>query len=376
MRVLHILHSLSMGGLERVVVSVANGLARRGMPQAVCCLHDRGCLLEHLDPDVQTHLLDARPNDPTLPLKLARIYRSFRPDIVETADYCSWPDATLAALGHRRVRLAHTFHGFLAQPPRRHRWAGRLLAHCTHHLKAVSGQLAGQAADLFHIPLERIDVLPNGVDVHAFDPDRFPTDTLPIASRHKFTCLTVGSLKPAKDPLILVDVARRLGPDVHFVWVGQGSLQAQFTQRAREAGVSEQFTLTGEVLDVRPHLAAADLFVLPSRTEAAPMAVLEAMAMGLPIVATRTGDLQLMAQDTGAGLLTDVADAAGLAWSIDRLRREPQMRRSMAIAARRAAVERFSTRRMLDGYQRHYQQLCPGQPALPGAALTAGGPLR
>ncbi|MFQ5489383.1 MAG: glycosyltransferase [Phycisphaerae bacterium] len=373
MRVLHVLHSLTMGGLERVVVSVANGLARRGLPQAVCCLHDRGCLLNHLDKNIQVHLLDARPNDPTLPFKLAAIYRSFGPDVVETADFCSWPDTSLAALGSRRVRLAHTFHGFLDHPPRRHRWTGRILAARTHRLKAVSSQLARRAAEAFGIRLDRIEILPNGVDIGRFNRDSVDPAPNQRAHQARLTCVTIASIKPAKDPLLLVDVARRLGPDVHFIWVGEGTMQQELALRTRQAGVSERFTLTGEVDDVRPYLAAADLFVLPSRTEAAPVAVLEAMAMGLPVVATRTGDLDQMVEDTGAGTLTPAGDAESLALAIDCLGGDDRLRASMARSARTAALERFSTEAMLDRYQRGYEQMCQGLSPMPAAALRAGG---
>ena len=142
MRVLHLLHSLRRGGLERVVVSVANGLSRRGLEQGVCCLHEAGPLIECLDADVETFVLESRPNAMTLPLRLMRVYRAFGPDVIHTVDFCSWPDATLAAMSRPRVRRMHTFHGFLSRPPWRYRLTGRILAGRTQGLCAVSEDLA------------------------------------------------------------------------------------------------------------------------------------------------------------------------------------------------------------------------------------------
>ena len=375
MRILHLLHSLRRGGLERVVASVANGLTRRGWAQAVCCLHDAGPLLEELEPGVQVFLLHSPPNDPSLPFRLRRVYGEFRPEVIDTADFCSWPDATLAALTCRRIRRAHVFHGFAARPARRWRMAGHLLARWTHYLRAVSADLADRASNLYRIPRRRIDVVPNGVDVDHFDRARV-TGLLHrrAATDRPFTCVTTASLTPAKNPLLLVEVARRVGPGVHFVWVGDGPLKDEFVRQISRQGVRDSFTLPGSLDEVRPHLAGADAFVLPSRTEALPMCVLEAMAMELPVIATRVGDLEGIIQPAEAGMLVDAGDGAALAAAIEKLRDSSDRRRQMGLRGRAEVIERYSLGRMLDAYQRAYERLCPTEGA-PGrlSAIPARG---
>lgn len=372
MRVLHLVHSLDCGGLERIVVSLANGLNRRGLPQGVCCLHEAGPLGKALDPRVTVFVLGARPNDPGLPLKLRRVYRSFRPGVIDTADFASWPDATLAGLTCPGVKRARAFHGFLAPPPRRWRLAGHLLARWTHHLRAVSHQLALKVADVYRIPLARIEVTPNGVDTDYFDRSALPAWAPP--SKERFTCVTVASLTPAKNPLGLIEVARLVGAQVHFVWVGDGPLKEEFARRIAESGLTESFTLAGRLDDVRPVLARADVFVLPSMTEAAPVCVLEAMAMRLPVIATWTGDLDDTVGASGSGILVEPGDAAGLAAAIQRLRQEPALGRTMGVKGRAAVVERFSLERMLDRYQAGYARLCRARNALgPASAMPVAG---
>ncbi|HUU83605.1 MAG TPA: glycosyltransferase family 4 protein [Phycisphaerae bacterium] len=360
MRVLHLLHSLRRGGLERVVVSVANGLSRRGIGQGVCCLHEAGPLIDCLDDDVRTFVLNARPNAAGLPLRLARVYRAFRPNVIHTVDFCSWPDATLAAVTRPWVRRMHTFHGFLSRPPRRYRLMGRALAALTHGLHAVSEELAATAANVYRLRPGRIAVLPNGVDVDFFDPALAGDARQKLGiPQHRFVCVTVASLTPAKNPLLLVEAARRVGPGVHFVWVGDGPLRAVMEEAVAGCDLDDVFTLAGRADDVRPWLAAADVFVLPSDAEAAPLCVLEAMAMQLPVVATRTGALEAIVGASRAGLLAERDDAPALADAIERLRAAPGHRRLMGVRGRNTVVERYGLDRMLDEYRRALERLCP-----------------
>ena len=375
MRVLHLLHSLRHGGLERVVVSVANGLSRRGLTQGVCCLHQAGPLIEALAPEVATFVLDAAPNDLTLTWRLRRIYRRFRPNVVHTVDFCSWPEATLAALARTGIGRMHSFHGFLAEPPRRWRLVGHLLARRTHLLHAVSEDLADRAARTYHIRRERIQVIPNGVDTQAFDPARVRTTKADLGiPDHRFVCVTVASLTPAKNPLLLVDVAQRVGSGIHFVWVGDGPLREQVVERLRRCELTGVFTLAGPTDDVRPWLAAADAFVLPSDTEAAPLSALEAMAMQLPVVATRTGAVEHVVGPARAGMLVDPGDAVGLARCIARLRDGPGHRRLMGVRGRCQVVESFSLQGMLDRYAQAYETLSAGRSTVaPPAPMPVGG---
>ncbi len=359
MRVLHLLHSLRRGGLERVVVSVANGLSRRGLPQGVCCLHAAGPLIESLDAEVDAFVLDAKPNSVSLPFRLWRAYRAFGPEVIHTVDFSSWPDATAAAMLGPRVRRMHTFHGFLSRPAWRYRLMGRVLAGRTHRLCAVSADLAATVAETYGVRSERIAVLPNGVDVDFFDPGRFAAARAELGiPPRRFVCVTVASLTSAKNPLMLVDVARRVGPEVHFVWVGDGPLRGALEEQIGRCELTGAFTLAGQLDDVRPWLAAADVFILPSDTEAAPLSVLEAMAMQVPVVATRAGTVGALLSATQTGVLVEPGDAVAMARAVEGLRASPGHRRVMGVRGRSAVVERYSMEHMLDAYQRAFETLC------------------
>lgn len=363
-RVLHVIHSLRRGGLERVLIAVANGLNKRGFRQAICCQHELGALRDAVDSEVDLFVLGAAPNDPRTPFRLRRIIRDWRPDVLHSEDFSVWAECVAALRCKGSCAHMHTFHGFLETPPRRWRRLGRILAAMTHDLYAVSRGVAEQVAETFTIPVSRVSLLPNGVDGDRFRPNAVEAATLPLpcqqSAHPRLICVSVASLKPVKNPALLVEAAARTHPNTHFVWVGDGPLRDEVRDLAKRLGVADRFTLTGAVDDVRPWLEAADLFVLSSDREAAPVGVLEAMSMGLPIVATRTGDLTDRVERSGAGFLTSTQDPNELAAAIDRLGRDPALRRRMGDSARRHIEKHASHMAMLDRYFEAYEQCRTG----------------
>ena len=158
------IHSLRCGGLERVLIALANGLSKRGVPQAICCQHELGALGDAVDSDVDLFVLGAGANDPRTPFRLRRITRDWRPDVLHSEDFSVWAECVAALRCKGSPFHMHTFHGFLETPPRRWRGLGRILAALTHDLYAVSSAVAEQVASTFTIPASRISLLQNGVD--------------------------------------------------------------------------------------------------------------------------------------------------------------------------------------------------------------------
>ncbi len=355
MRVMHLVHSMTTGGIERILVSTANGLSQRGCPQSICCLHEGVDLLADLLPEVKTYCLNARANDALLPLKIHRAMRSFQPDVVDSVDYCSWPDGTLAGLLMPGVRRIHTFHGFLDRPPLRHRLVGTALAKVTHRVRAVAHDLADRVAAIYRIPRQQISVTQNGVDVDYFRRDRLAdAQPAPIRGAATFNCVTVASLSTAKNPLLLIDIAKKTGQDIHFTWVGDGPLRPQLEGAIRENHLEHRINLVGNVDDPWPHLAKSNAFVLPSRTEAFPVSVIEAMAMKLPIIAAKVGDLDRIVGPNLAGLLVGAGEVDQFSEAIQTLRSNPSLCRAMGEVGRHRAVKDYSRKRMLDRYQALY----------------------
>jgi glycosyltransferase involved in cell wall biosynthesis len=169
--------------------------------------------------------------------------------------------------------------------------------------------------------------------------------------------VTVARLSPEKDVANLVRasalVARQF-PDLSVEVAGGGACFDDLKRLTAELGVGDRVKFLGEVRDVPALLARARMFVLPSRSEGIPLTVLEAMARGLPVVATRVGGLSEVVVEGETGLLVPSADPAALAAAMLRLWRETDTGRRMGEAGRRRVEQVFDIRRMIDDYEALY----------------------
>jgi glycosyltransferase involved in cell wall biosynthesis len=214
----------------------------------------------------------------------------------------------------------------------------RLAAHWCRAIMVVAEaeQAAGLAAGVGRTAQYR--VVPNGVDLA-----RFAQPAEPVRGR----VLVVGRLARQKRPDLAVEVARLLrgrveGFELHFV--GDGPLRTETERLVTEAGVGDCVRFLGNRPDVPALLAGAACVLLTSDYEACPMTVLEALAAGVPVVATRVGGVpELVSEETGA--LAEAGDAAGLAAEVERLLRAPAEARALGENARRDARARFSRER-------------------------------
>jgi glycosyltransferase involved in cell wall biosynthesis len=177
---------------------------------------------------------------------------------------------------------------------------------------------------------------------------------------HDPLIVSVGNLYPVKGHRYLLEAVARLlprYPDLHLAIAGQGQLRTSLLALAQALGVEGRLHLLGLRADVGNLLLASDIFVLPSLSEGLPVAMLEAMLAGRPIVATRVGDVPVALNDGEAGLLVPSADAATLAEAIDRLLANPALARKLGEAARDRARSEYQLDTMTSRYETLYQRL-------------------
>jgi glycosyltransferase involved in cell wall biosynthesis len=180
-------------------------------------------------------------------------------------------------------------------------------------------------------------VIPNAVDVDAAPRARLEGDPPRI--------VTVGRLAAPKDALTLVRALAALGPlPFRAVLVGDGPDRAEVEAAVRSLGLADRVELAGSRADVPDLLAAADLFVLSSRSEGAPFSILEAMAAGLPVVASEVGGVAELVAHGETGLLVPAGDPAPLADALRTLLVDPGLRSRLGAAGRARARERFDLR--------------------------------
>lgn len=369
MKILHVTHGLSRGGLENGVVSLANGLPAGEFDQAICCLDLLGELASRVPARVPIFLMNRRRHDLTLPWRLRRTIEDWKPDIVHCRNWNAWPD-TLAA--HRFApsggRLVWSFHGFADGDafPLRRRLASRLLSVGTDRLVAVCRHSAEIFSERTGIAAHRFEVLYNGVDTRRFAPaqDRAARKAALGIDPGRLVVLTVANLTAIKDHRSLVRVVASLASAEavlpRFLFVGEGPLRADLKALIDSLGLRDTIDLVGSSGQVADYLAAADAFVLPSRLEGMSNAILEAMASGLPVIANAVGGNPELVAHGQTGLLCEAGDPGAMVAALRRLMSDADLRQRMGHAARRRAQDMFSIDSMITGYADFYRRTAAG----------------
>jgi glycosyltransferase involved in cell wall biosynthesis len=354
-RVLETLASLRRAGAERVAVTLAAGLDPERFETAVVTLYPAS------DGDFEPLLRERsiplwrlgkrRGLDPRMWPRLAAIFRSFRPDIIHTHSFVlnyAFP----AWVRTRQGRIVHTVHN-LAE--KENGAIGRVMHRAAFRFGALPVAISERVAASF----ERFygfapgATVPNGVDCASFQrPGRreawrsengFAPEDLLIVS--------VARLEPQKNPLRLIEAFAEASASApaHLLMAGEGSLLDACRSAAARAGIAGRVRFLGPRQDIPELLAACDLFALASDWEGAPVALIEAMAAGLPVVATAVGGVPDLVADEAGGVLVPPGDTAALALALAALARDPVRRRQMGEAARRRAAL-FEARAMIDSY--------------------------
>ena len=357
LRIAHVISSPErIGGAERVLGTLVAAARTAGHEQLVLhpfAAHPERAELAGLVAPVRYSGRRARrvPELPRLRTWLGQQLDAFRPDVVHV--HLFHAAALVASLPRRPGRrLLLTHHHGDTYTYGRHRAqlaVDRLLPRRFDMVAAVSGSVADFLVEDFGVPARRVRVVLNGWEG---DPRRHVPE--PDALR----VVSVGNLRPAKGHLVLVDafaeVARR-APAARLALVGDGPLRQEVEARVQALGLSGRVQLKGPVDDVWPELAAADIFVMPSHREPLGIAVLEAMAAGLPVVASRVGGLPELVEAGVNGELVPPGDPLALASAV--LALEPAERRAAMGDAARAKAATLTAGHMADAYLALYSEL-------------------
>jgi glycosyltransferase involved in cell wall biosynthesis len=223
------------------------------------------------------------------------------------------------------------------------------LAYAGAHRIVANCHAAADRLRFERVPRKKIAVIPNGIDLA-----RFARPAISTAVRR---VVIVGNLRPEKGHDVLIDAAALVAqrfPATRFDIVGAGPLRDALTRRVHERQLASVVRFAGHQADVATWLQAADLLVLPSRSEAFPNAVLEGMAAGLAIVASDVGGVPELIDDGRTGLLTPAGDARVLADRISSLIADPAMAARLGAAARREVASRYSFERMVTQFENLY----------------------
>ena len=284
--------------------------------------------------------------------------------------HLNWPLACsggiLAAALNRVRAVVATVQLFSPLPPARTiSWQRHLVTRAVGRYIGVSRAVARDIEQSLRVPCGRITVVPNGVPVApvAAHGSCSAGGTGP-ARQHptRHTVLTLARLEQQKGLTYLLEATARL-PEVDLVIAGEGSERAALERHARTLGIAERVSFLGFRRDTASLLASADLFVLPSVLEGLPLAVLEAMAARLPVVATDAGGTGEVVRDGETGLLVPPGDVGALAIAIRRLLDDRTAADRLARAGQALVSQRFSAAATARSVMDVYDQLLEGRPA-------------
>jgi sugar transferase (PEP-CTERM/EpsH1 system associated) len=363
-RIVYLVHTLRFAGLENVVVNLANNLDPSLFECTIVSLAPHDPLHNKVHAE-QVHIVSFNKrdgNDPRLIYRLYRFLRNEKPHIVQTHNWGTLLEGALAAKLAGVPIVIHAERGTI-DGRRLHLFVHRWLLKIVHQVLSVSEAHRQRLADSTGFPYQKIKPIPNGVDISLFSPR--PTEKQRIRKNLGLELTpiyigTVANLRPVKNHALLLRVGSRLcrsHDHVRFVFAGDGPLKEQLVALAEELGISARVRFLGARSDIPDVLNALDIFVLPSLSEGMPNAVLEAMACGLPIVATRVGGIPELIEDGNTGLLVPSEGERQLETILGNLLCCDAKRRALGEKGRQRVLQCFRLERMVNEYQELYYSL-------------------
>ncbi|HKO66527.1 MAG TPA: TIGR03088 family PEP-CTERM/XrtA system glycosyltransferase [Burkholderiaceae bacterium] len=368
--VAHVIYRFDVGGLENGVVNLINRLPESSWRHAVLALTEVSPLFSQRvqRQDVQYVALHKAPGHLwRLYPRLWQIFRQLQPAVVHTRNLASLEAVVPAWAAGVPVRI-HGEHGRDAGDPDgargRYQWVRRAYSPFVSRYVAVSQDLKRYMHDRVGISADRVTQLYNGVDSDRFHPPaagRVPIADCPFRGSDHWLVGTVGRMDHVKDQSTLARaflMALRMNPSardrMRLVIVGDGVLRAEVTRILDEGGAAELAWFAGERIDIPEIMRGLDCFVLPSRGEGISNTILEAMACGIPVVATRVGGNAELIEEGVTGQLVTAASPAALAQSIINYFEDPELAHRHGRAGRIRVDQNFSLDCMVDSYHELY----------------------
>ncbi|MFZ1936723.1 MAG: glycosyltransferase [Thermoguttaceae bacterium] len=368
-RVAHLIWSRQVGGSEMLAASVCSNLDRSRFDPLVLFLNKSSGTM----PDILSRL-----SVPCFGLEMTRFSVLLRPlivactlnrlkvDVLHVHHVSLYRRVALGA-GLSRVRgIVVTEHAkYSISRSRRLQDASRLAARNAACFTTVSADLKNYFVSEVGIPADAIKVVINGVDTKRFCPAQgdSPLRALLPASFQGRVVVSVGRLSEAKDHLTLLRAIKMLvvrNIDLCLMLIGEGEQREVVENAVRELGLQAHVHLLGSRPAVDALLPHADLFVLSSRREGLPIALLEAMACGLPVIATTVGGIPEVMKHGVNGVLVPPENHQSLAEAIELLLGRPEIASSMRVANRQKALTRHSMEQTAAEYAKLYDHIMAG----------------
>jgi len=362
MRIVQLVDSLDCGGAEQVAASLAVQQSRQGHSVRVVCLRDLGPLPVDIDAlrsaNVEIVTLEKPPGFHFGTLRrLKRYLQENRIDVLHTHNHLVHHYGAVAGRWAGTRVVLNTLHGTATLRMSRGAkvlfWLSCLIS---NKIVSVSTQVHGAFRKAYLLPGKKLGVIDNGIDLSRF---------LAIPPRAHGEITTFGNvarLDPVKDHANLLrafSILRKRNPHVRLRILGDGELRADLEQLAQSLSIADDVRFEGFSLDTAGFLGKIDIYVISSLNEGLPLTLLEAMAAGIPIVATAVGAIPDVLGEAQCGWLCAPADPEGLAAAMDKAFAAPDLA-GVGDRGRSVVRERYSVERMARDYAALYATLLTG----------------
>ena len=365
-RVMHIVLSMHFGGLEGIVNKIVKKIDREKFLSYVCCLDDGGELLDDLPEHYAKKYVFARKPgklDFALLVKLIGVIRREGIDIIHSHSGCTFYSAIAGRLG--RVRgIIHTDHGRLTPDKKGLILEDRIFSRFMDRFVGVTEDLTAYLKNRVGVPSQKLATITNGVDTEIFKPlSRDKIDSIKTNLGIKSDSRVIGvvcRLENVKNiPFLLRTIANMLRErDYVLLLVGEGMARGEIEKTILELELRNSVILLGQRSDIPLLMSLFDVFVLPSISEGTSMTILEAMACGVPVVASNVGGNPKLIQDGVTGFLFDLKRPDILKQSIHKILTDTSIATSFGRAGRKRVETMFSFEKMLNSYTQIYLELC------------------
>jgi len=358
MKILQIISSSGMYGAEAVILNLARGLRAAGHPCVLGVfanspnpnlqLHDRA-----LEEGIPSHPIPCRGQfDPTVVRRIRDLTRETGVDIVHTHGYKADVYTRLAMPGDG-VPFISTCHNWLDEDWRTYLYGvvDRCVLRSFARVVAVSEHVRRRLLEA-GVPDERVRIIANGIDLRPFTIERGP-DPLEWSDDRPAVVGMVARLSAEKGVDLFLRAATHVVvaiPHARFVIVGEGPDREKLEALIDQLGLRPFVSMPGRRNDMPAQYASFDLLVLSSRKEGLPIAILEAMASGLPLIAAAVGEVPNVVRNGDTGILLPTGDPGALASAIVGLLRDREKRRRLGSVGRQLVESKYSAERMSNDY--------------------------
>ncbi|WP_321495889.1 glycosyltransferase [uncultured Desulfobacter sp.] len=353
-----------MGGLEKLAIDICSHLPKDQFSAAICVLNPGGAMESRVDSDLVDLLCirQYRGNDPTVPLRLARLLRNRQIDVLHSHSWGTLLEGIMAANIARVPTVIHSEHSTTDRRFRRI-IAQRVGWAMVNQVVAVSDAVADRMTNIVNFPMKKIRVIPNGVNVAQFRRLGIPRCELREQFSLPDTEFLIGMVArfvPFKNHAGVLKALPKLheaGINAHLALAGNGPLRDQLKMLSESLGIADKVHFLGNINQTCRFLNSLDVFVSNSTSgEGLSLAVLEAMACEVPVVATAVAEHPNVLDNGKAGSLIAPESEDALGETLLHLAKHPQVLTSFGQAARQRVLNRYNYDGMMTAYQQLYRR--------------------